>query len=313
MTSGKQWAKVAGAIMGTFLIPYFVTLFLWDHVDVLSQDEFYSGKTVVLQETGALMDVEEYLVMAVAAQMPASWHQEALKTQAILARTSIYQKMGQEQSVSEEVLNFELYDTSQMEAVWGKSQFEAYYNRIREAVGTTIGQVILYEGKPIEVLYHYASCGKTRGDTTGYYPYFKSVESSWDLESPGYLQSVTIPPEDLLKKIRLLEGGEEIGGENIAAAIQIAKKDEGGYVEQVLIEGKSFSGVQVANVLGVASSCFTIEGWEDGIRITALGIGHGYGLSQWGAKSMAEEGKTAEEIILYYYSDCKVETYNFSM
>lgn len=307
MGSGRRWAKAAGAILGTLMIPYIVTLFLWDHVDVLSQNEFYSGRTVILKETGKVVDAEEYLVMAVAAQMPASWPEEALKVQAIVARTALYQKMGEEQSVSEENLDFDTYDTGQMEKVWGRNQFEEYYNRIRLAVGITAGQVVLWEDTPIEALYHYASSGITRSDTTGHYPYLQSVDSHWDLQASGYLQSVTMTEDEFVQKIRLLEGAEQIGGENIASSIQVAQKDAGGYVEQILIEGRSFSGIRVAEVLGVTSCCFTIESWEEGIRVTALGIGHGYGLSQWGAKSMAEEGKKAEEILTYYYSGCSVK------
>lgn len=307
MQRGKQWGKIVGVIIGTFLLSYIVTLFWGNRVNTLSKNEFYSGKTVVLQETGLTIDVEEYLVMVVAAQIPASWSKEVLKAQAILARTFIYGRMGQEQKISDTVLDLEVYTVSQMETVWGKSRFENYYRYIRSAVEETLGQIVVYEGTPIEVLYHYASCGTTRADTTGFYPYFQAVESKWDLEVSGYEQNITMTEKEFIEKIRLLEGSEQIGGENIASLIQIAKKDAVGYVEQVLIEGKSFTGSEVANVLGVASTCFTIEAIENGICITANGIGHGYGMSQWGAKCMAEEGKNAEEILRYYYVGCEVE------
>lgn len=307
MKKGKRWVQVAGAIIGTFLISYLVTLFFGKRVDSLSQNEFYSGKTVILQETGLTIDVEEYLVMVVAAQIPASWPEEVLNAQAILARTFIYRRMGQEKSISDTALNLEVYSISQMETVWGKKRFEKYYNRIRSAVENTLGQFIAYEGEPIEVLYHYASCGTTRADTTGYYPYFQAVESQWDLNVSGYLQNITMTEKEFIEKIRLLDNSEQIGGENIASFIQITKKDTVGYVEQVLIEGKSFTGAEVTEVLGVTSTCFTIEGTDSGISVTARGIGHGYGMSQWGAKCMAEEGKSAKEILEYYYVGCEVK------
>ncbi len=308
MGTGKKWGKAAGAIVGTLMIPYLVTLFFWDYADVLSQEEFYSGRNVVLSQTGESIDAEEYLVLALAAQMPASWPEEALRAQAIAARTILYGKMGEEQTIREDALALDVYDAGQMEQVWGKSQMEESYRRIRQAVGSTAGLVVLWEGQPIEALYHYASCGVTRADTSGRYPYLQAVDSPWDLEAPGYLQTAVLTQEEFLQKVRHLEGGEQIASENIAATIQIAQKDAGGYVEQIVIGGRSFYGSKVAEVLGVASSCFTLEASEEGIRVTALGIGHGYGMSQWGASSMAKEQKTAEEILAYYYPGCSVGT-----
>ena len=266
-----------------------------------------SGKKIILDRGSrfSTMDAEEYLLVIVAKQMPADFGKEALKAQAIIARTYVYGLMENEDEIHESSLDLDYPEEKQLKAMWGKEKMAEYYKNIKEAVEETGGKVITYEGELITPLFHRASTGKTR-DKQGELPYIKSVESPEDVEADGFLQMVVFTPEEFAAKIREIPDCGELKAENIASQIQMVSTDEAGYVEEIQIGTGNYTGEEIEYALGLSSSAFVLEDYGGNIRAVVKGIGHGYGMSQYGAKTKAAEGWSAEEILEYFYSGAEV-------
>ena len=306
---GKQGWKLVLALFGiSVLLPYVVTL-LWAEQPVMLQvEEFYSGKSVV-EESGEVLDVEEYLVGVVAGQMPASYGLEALKAQAVLARTAVYRCLDEQGRADAKVLGLTSCSMLEMEQMWGKSSLEQYYTLVRRAVRETAGETLQYESEYIEPLYHLASGGSTRGDTSGYLPYLKQADSSRDLELEGCMQVVILTEAQFAQALTAETENCQVSPEQLLESIQIIQKDSSGYVERIMIGGFEFTGLQAASAAGISSCCFSIgpysttETGETKLQIVAYGIGHGYGLSQYGASKLAQEGADYRQILNHYFQN----------
>lgn len=279
--------------------------------------------------------LEAYIRGVVAAEMPADFHIEALKAQALAARTYIIDRVGRQDFsdmeqygeaaagawVSDTEKHQVYYTDDQLRRIWGDASSEspAYReksSRINRAVNETRGQVITYDGRPIYAAFFSTSNGKTENSEDYWqdaYPYLRSVDSAWDRQAPTYEgEPVSFP---LSEFARLLEQqtGKPIavtasaGGEDW---IRIEKKTEGENIAEVTIGDQTYTGREVREALDLRSADFSwqIEGGR--IAITTRGYGHGVGMSQWGANLMAEDGKTAEDIITHYYRDVHVEDYH---
>lgn len=262
------------------------------------------------------LDVETYLLGVVARQIPADYEPETLKAQAIIARTYIYRQMDGKDGISEEELGLSYLEESQMESLWGSKRFVEYYERISQAVRETAGMVMVWEGEEDgngeelpEPLFHRASAGFTRqGDAA--HGYLQPVDSRWDTEAEGYLTIMEWEPEEVVK---LLKEAAETGGEEIQLTegqvmetTQLVGRDSAGYVNEIQIGAHIYTGDEVRLALGLPSAAFTLEVHEEKIRAVCKGIGHGYGLSQYGANAMAKEGKSAQEILNYYYQNIAI-------
>lgn len=295
-------SRIWTGCMLALLIPYVVTLALAGTIKGEEKRvEFISGKTVLTRQ-GRAVDVEEYLIGVVGRQMPADYGAEALKAQAVVARTYIYKQMGDSVEVGEEELNLEYLEEKQLETMWGSDRFVEYYKNIQEAVEATGQMVMTYEGNLIDPLFHRASAGKTRaGDE--YHPYLESVESLRDVEAEGYLSMPSWEPEAFVSAVNQITGDGDLTVSQVPEGIQLIEKDGAGYVRTIQIGSHAYSGEEVQAALGLPSACFTLEGYEGRIRAVCKGIGHGYGMSQYGARVMAEEGKTAEEILSWYFKN----------
>lgn len=293
------------------LIPYVMTL-VWNGSIRGEQKpaSVTSGKRVLLDGgNGGYVDVEEYLIGAVGRQIPPDYGAEALKAQAVVARTQIYKKMGSSDEVRESDLGMDMdyLEDSKLEKLWGSEKYVEYYQYIKDAVDATAGQVMTYEGEEIDALFHRASAGVTRaGDE--FHPYLVSVDSSRDVEAPDYLSVTNWTLEEFAAKIREISKDRELSAKTVLESIQLIEKDEGGYVGKMMIGSYTYTGEELQKALGLSSGCFTLEGYEGGIRAVCRGIGHGYGLSQYGAKKMAEDGYTWEDILNYYYKDILIGT-----
>lgn len=261
------------------------------------------------------LDVETYLVGIVARQIPAEYGLEALKAQAIIARTYIYGQMGEETEIKEEELGLRYLEEEQMESLWGRQKFVEYYDKISQAVRETEGTVmILDEGENSpekklvsEPMFHRASAGYTRDGGEGY-PYLKSVDSQQDVEAEGYLTIMEWEPKEVVRLMKEAAaesgtGEPELTEGQVMDTIQLVSRDGAGYVKEIQIGTHIYTGDEIQTALGLPSAAFTLEEHEGQLRGICRGIGHGYGLSQYGAHRMAEEGKSAEEILKYYYQN----------
>ena len=289
----------------SLLIPYIVTLAWTGRVAEKREIPLItSGKKIILDRKNgeSYIDVEEYLPGVVARQIPADYGREALRAQAIIARTYIYGKMNGHNEVKESELSMNYLEEKQMELLWGSETFVTYYETVEEAVRSTAGMVITCDGKLIEPLFHRVSTGKTRaGDEA--HPYLQSVDSKADVEADGYLTVMAWSPEEFVGKLGGLPECGDILPEQALESVQVVVRDESGYVQEIMVGMKTYTGDEVRFVLGLPSAAFSLEAYEGEIRAVCQGIGHGYGLSQYGARVRAESGETAEDILAYFYKN----------
>lgn len=257
----------------------------------------YRSNGTVLQ-----IEMEEYIVGVVAAEMPASFNIEALKAQSVLSRTYALKKISRGEILTDSVSTQSYIDQAQMKEKWG-NDYSKYFNKIVNAVSATKGEYLTYNGDFIEAVYHSTSNGYTESSENVWgqdYPYLKSVESAWDLSASSYLKISTKELSTLMDLLGL-SNMEDI-------EISIISRNNSGRVSEVKVADKIYTGVELRNLLGLRSSDFDIEINGGIVTIITRGYGHGVGMSQYGANGMAKEGYLYQDIIEHYYSGVKLNT-----
>ncbi len=262
-----------------------------------------AGKIILVfngDETVA-MEEDDYLVGVVAAEMPANYEMEALMAQAIAARTRAmggYCASHPDANVCVDSRCCQGFlDEVGQEGRWGKDA-ESYQNRIYQAVESTHGQILTYDGEPIEVLYHAVSGGWTE-DVENVYrvalPYLRSVSSPGEEEAKGFETVLSLTGASLAA---IFPDEAEEGN----VPLEVLERSETGRVLWVKVGKHTMTGRTFRGALGLASTNFEII-QEDGV-ITFLqhGYGHGVGMSQAGAEAMAKAGADYDEILLHYYT-----------
>lgn len=261
--------------------------------------------------------LDEYLYGVVSAEMPASFEEEALKAQAIVARTyTIYKIVNNNKKHSEA----DICDNSaccqawiskenRLEK-WEEKNRETYWNKIVNAVNDTQGKIITYEGKPINAFFHANSGGATEAPInvwggTGY-PYLQTVTTSGEEAYSQYNSSVTITKKEFQEKIKKEHSDFKINFEE-KECIKIEEYTDGNRVKTIKIGNLKLSGVEIRNIFNLRSANFKIEIEEDNVKFEVVGYGHGVGMSQTGADSLAKQGKNYEDIIKHYYTGVKIE------
>lgn len=254
----------------------------------------------------------DFLIYTVAAELPASYPPEALKAQAVAAYTYYtYQKNRHAAGV--EGADFSdvpgdfpsSYTTDALKERWG-DQYEHYLQKIADAVDSVAGEMMLYEGKPIFAAYHSCNSGMTETAKTVWgvdYPYLQSVASSGDALSPKYTSTATVSDKEFAAAFPDLKlTGDAAGWISGTPTVSAA-----GTVTAITIGGKEYTGREVRSALELRSACFTVTHGKDGFTFTVKGYGHGVGMSQYGAKEMADRGFTYEEILKHYYHGVTIE------
>ena len=271
--------------------------------DSISKQEDTSSKQVTIYRSNGnvvSMDLEEYLIGVVGAEMPASFQMEALKAQAVVARTYALKLLASGKKLTDTVATQVYKDNNELKKLWGNS-YSTYYQKIKEAVTSTKGVSVYYQGNYINALYHSTSNGKTEDASMVWgnsVPYLKSVDSKWDVQASSYLREIK---EDFTNVLNLLGISNDT---NIQ--FEIISRDESGRVEKIKVGDKIFDGVTFRNLLKLRSTDFSIMVINNQVSITTKGYGHGVGLSQYGANGMAQEGYTYKEILKHYYTGVEV-------
>lgn len=256
----------------------------------------------VYRSNGTIITIslEEYLIGVVGSEMPASFNSEALKAQSIVARTYALKQMETGKVLTDTTSTQVYKDNVQLKMMWG-SDYYKYYTKVKEAVDSTKGLVITYNDKYIDAVYHSTSNGFTVDavDVWGNsIPYLKSVSSTWDMYASSYLRETMKNISDINKILGItIDANSEI---------KIISRDSNGRIKTISIDGKTYTGVQLRNLLGLRSTDFDIEINMDHIIFTTRGYGHGVGMSQYGANGMAKEGFNYSQIITHYYSGVKI-------
>ena len=257
-------------------------------------------------ETVETVPLEEYVVGVVASEMPADFEVEALKAQALTARTYVVKtKINTPDDAKSDItdtVQHQVYrNNDELQALWG-ADYDWKIARVTEAVHATAGQILTYEGDPITAAFFSTSNGRTENSEDywqGELPYLRSVESSWDIGTPKFDTEMSLPVHEVEEKLGVqLPEGSSIG--------KILERTDGGRIAQVEIAGKKFTGKEVREKLGLRSSDFEFSRSGAEVVFTTKGFGHGVGMSQFGAHGMAEAGHDYREIVLLYYQGVEV-------
>lgn len=235
-------------------------------------------------------EIDDYLVGVVACEMPALYHEEALKAQTIAARTySLYHTNNINKLKRDKG---QCYITEEeMREKWGNN-FELYFNKIKNIVYKVSGIIMHKDNKLFKAFYFSTSNGYTEDSITVFNEEnIKSVKSPWDKETSNYYREITYTKENL----------ENILGE--FEEIKIISRNETNHVTKVKVDNKTYSGIEFRELLGLRSTDFVIEDRKDKFIIKTYGYGHGVGMSQTGANELAKLGYSYEYILDYYYND----------
>jgi stage II sporulation protein D len=276
---------------------------------------------LLAHQTGEILDLEleEYLIGVVAAEMPASFHEEALKAQAVAARTYAVRRLKQggdakaaqadprAQLSSNHQINQAWIDDAEMRRRWGR-QYGQNIAKIRQAVDATRNVIMLCKGEVVDPLYH-ASCGGERTE---------NAQAVWGGDPVSYLRSVACTGHqdrhfNQMTAYSLAQADQKLGtrldalpaasfaGAGVADVVRIQERTETGRVKTVLAQGQSFSGAEFRNLLDLPSSDFRIQITADGLECVSKGYGHGVGMCQYGAGDMGAQGRSYREILEHYY------------
>ena len=260
--------------------------------------------------------LDEYLYGVVSAEMPASFEKEALKAQAVVARTYTIYKIVNNDGKHE---GADICDDStccqawiseeDRKEKWKDSKSEANWQKIVNAVNSTKGKIITYEGKPINAFFHSNSGGETEApiDVWGGsgYPYLQSVSTAGEDAYSQYSSEAEFTQAEFEKKIKEVHSDFKIDFKD-KNCIKIAEYTDGNRVKKIKIGNLELSGVEVRNILGLRSANFSVSMNNNKIKFEVVGYGHGVGMSQTGADSLAKEGKTYEDIIHHFYTGVKI-------
>lgn len=254
-----------------------------------------------------MMELEEYTLGVVLAEMPASFEEEALKAQAIAARTYALRRyiLGdrhRDMAVCTDSHCCQAYLT-QTQYLQTRGNTENL-QRIRKAVQATKGMVLTYGGTLAESTYFSCSGGRTEDAVAVWgtdIPYLQAVDSPGEERANAYWDSVYLTAADFQKVLN-----RKLNGTPQSWFGQQTRTDGDG-VSTIVIGGITYSGIQMRKILGLNSTVFTIKPDSKGVMIETFGKGHRVGMSQYGADAMAAIGKTCEEILTYYYQGTRID------
>lgn len=241
------------------------------------------------------LELEEYVIGVVGAEMPAAFDTEALKAQAVIARTYALKAIERGSVLTDTSSTQNYKSVDQLKALWG-SGFNTYYNKVKSAATSTKGMCLIYNGSLIDAVYHSTSNGHTEDAKYVWgnaFPYLVSVDSPYDSSNKSFIHTMSFSYETLSSKLGAVVTSE--------TPIDILSRTSGERVYNVSFGGTVFTGIEVRSKLGLRSADFDIEQTASGVTFTTRGFGHGVGLSQYGANGMAKAGYNYESILKHYY------------
>ena len=257
----------------------------------------------VKRSNGSILNIEleEYLIGVVAAEMPASFNTEALKAGAITARTYAL-KAKENGTILTDTTSTQVYkDNNQLKNLWGSS-YNTYYNKVKNAVDATKGLVMYYNNTLINAYYHSTSNGQTEDSKAvfGEFPYLKPVDSSLDKNVSSYLRTISMSYEEISKKLGIPV--------TPLSTIKITRNTSN-RINTIIIDNNIYDGVKFRMTLGLRSTDFDLNLEENKINITTRGFGHGVGMSQYGANEYAKIGWNYSKILTHYYTGITIKKY----
>lgn len=295
------------------LIPYLIVTF----IITKEKFEFNLGKNDTLtirvkrQATGEIQTLpfEEYIVGVLSGEMPTSFELEALKAQAVAARSYALKKIEntkeEDYDVVDTVSNQVYYSEEELQNKWG-SDYDSKIKKVKQAVNETSLEYLDYNGEVVQAFFFSTSVGKTENSEEVFQsalPYLRSVDSSWDKEaSPVFNDTTSFSLSDFYTKLNLPY--------NDKLTTEILETTSTGRIKKIKINGQEMTGNDVSKALNLRSNFFELEQIGTNIKITTTGYGHGVGMSQYGANGMAKEGYTYDQILKHYYTGTQIKKIN---
>ena len=309
--------KLLAVSVIVLILPFILTLILSSNKKAYNSLEAMNFN-IYYEKNGAKekLDFDQYLIGVVAANMPAGYHLEALKAQAVLSRTyALYNValLSEENSHKSDYTTSELglsyIDPEEMEQYWGSDHYIMYFTKLENSVFATKEEVLTYKDDLILPVFFGTGTGYTRNSREAWgvdIPYLVSVSSKQDVTSIHYLRITEYDVRVLVGLLRQVYPSIDISEKTFFQDIIISNRDSVGYVTEIDLGNLTVSGEEFAKVLGLNSNHFYIEDYEGKARIICTGVGHGVGLSQYGSNAMAEDGYTYDKILTHYYTGAKI-------
>lgn len=259
------------------------------------------------------MPMEEYLVGVVAAEMPASYEPEALKAQAVAARTYTQYKKDHGgcsahpgADICCESNHCQAYlSPEEMANNWG-SDASAFTQKIVDAVNETAGEMIYYDGQEIQVFFHASAGGRTENSENVYekaLPYLVSVDSEGEESSSHYYGKVSVSRDEFISKMKAFSPSIRFGSGPLTGSIS---RFDSGRVQSIAVGSETFTGREIRQIFGLNSANFTVKE-DNGVTFSTVGFGHGVGMSQTGANAMANNGSDYIQILTHYFTGVTVQ------
>lgn len=250
------------------------------------------------------MDVENYLLGVLAAEISVNYEPETIKAQAVIARTNLMAAIEAGTDLPESLSREEL------QKLWGEEGFTDGYQKLAKAVEGTRGVVMTYQGSYPYAAYHAVSAGYTRSAKEALgnenMPWLEGTDSRTDIPSEDFLKVVFFEKKEFVQRLRSAFGEIALSEENPLENIAVAARDGGEYVLQIDVGGKTVSGEEFRNALELPSACLYYKEVEGKIRIVTKGLGHGLGMSQYGANVLAKGGSSYRDILNYYFKNIEI-------
>ena len=280
----------------------------------------YGTIKLLHKKTGEIEEValDNYLCNVVSAEMPATYEMEALKAQAIVARTYTVYKMQNKKHDNADICDDSTCCQAWVSkedrfARWEESQQESNWSKIEKCVKETAGRIITYNGSPINAFFHANSGGTTELPVnvwggTGL-PYLQVVQTDGEEGYTQYSSEVNFTQEELVNKLKEKYQDIQIDFNN-DESVKILEYTDSGRVKTIRFGNHELSGVEARTLLGLKSTNFEIIKQDNQIKFSVKGYGHGVGMSQTGADTMAKQGSSCEEIINHFYVGVEIKDIN---
>lgn len=280
----------------------------------------YGTIKLLHKKTGEVEEVEldQYLCHVVSAEMPVDYELEALKAQAVVARTYTIYKVNNKKHDNADICDDSTCCQAWVSkedrlARWEESQRESNWQKIEQCVNETKGKIITYQNEPINAFFHANSGGKTELPVNVWggssLPYLQVVETAGEEGYSQYASEIELSNEELVNKLKEKYEDIQIDFSN-DEAIKILEYTDGSRVKTIRFGNHEISGVEARTLFGLRSTNFEIIKEADKIKFTVKGYGHGVGMSQTGSDTMAKQGSNYEEIIHHFYANVEIKEIN---
>lgn len=302
--------KVMLVFLFVLVFPYIISLFIMDKTYLFEKKTFTFVDNLIVRvkkedATIEKISLENYIVGVLAGEMPLSFEKEALKAQAVAARSYVLKQMERNKNQSYDVVATTKHqvflDDEYLRSVW-KESYDSKKDILLEIIDETKGECVFYNDILAETLFFSTSTGKTENSEEVFVsnlPYLRSVDSKWDEISPVYETKKEYELSEFYKKLNLEY--------NSVLKTQITESTSTGRLKKIKINEKEFKAAELVSLLELKSTFFSITQKDNKIIIKNRGFGHGVGMSQYGALGMAREGYSYKEILQHYYQGTEIK------